>query len=108
MSHEDCNLDEHCIVDTWRSGDKLSVIAVVLKHGENTPVVQNKRTQEVSSILTKLIKKPKTPEEELRDELTQVLSDSYTNVTEVVKCKSNFEHYARDLMNKYNITKKPQ
>ena len=55
-----------------------------------------------------MLKKPKTPEEELRDEIAQVMSDSYARVTEVVKGKAMFRHYAEDLMANYNITKKPQ
>ena len=106
MHHEDCNLDEHCIVDTWRNGDKLIVIATVTIHGKRTPVVQNDRTQEVSSIRTKLIKKPPTPEEELRDELMDAtiksMSDDSYDLTH------NAYYLISGLMKKYDIKKKPE
>lgn len=99
-SHEDCNLDEHCIVDTWFNGDELVVVAIVTGFdGSLLPVVQNKRTKEVSAILKKLIKKPKTPEQELRDELINDLS--------TMQRESN-GYTAEMLLSKYNITKKPQ
>lgn len=99
-SHEDCNLDEHCIVDTWFNGDELVVVAIVTGFdGSLLPVVQNKRTKEVSAILKKLIKKPKTPEQELRDELIDDLS--------TMQRESN-GYTAEMLLSKYNITKKPQ
>ena len=101
-SHEDCNLDEHCIVDTWFNGDELVVVAIVTGFdGSLLPVVQNKRTKEVSTILKKLIKKQKTPEEELRDELwDDVCIDSIT----LSQANEIFE----TILAKYNITKKPQ
>lgn len=67
---DECNLDEHCIVDTWRSGDVLEVIAIVETFDEKRlPVVQNKRTREVSSIITECIKQPKSKEDLLIEEL---------------------------------------
>lgn len=91
MSHEDCNLGEHCIVDTWKSGDELSVIAIVSKHGKSMPVVQNKRTQEVSTILIELIKKPPTPEEELTQALKNYAS-SHGHICE-------WKYIARSIIN---------
>ncbi|QDP46629.1 MAG: hypothetical protein Tp1137MES00d2C23059491_48 [Prokaryotic dsDNA virus sp.] len=56
------------------------------------------------------LKKPKTPEEELRDEVTELVwkaNDLWTN-TKAVQQVSVQEFVAAKIIGKYNITKKPQ
>ena len=60
---------------------------------------------EFVSLMSKYIKKPKTPEEELRDDIVQTIhNDIYHGLYE----KQQLEVFANTLMSKYNITKKPQ
>lgn len=56
------------------------------------------------------IEKPKTPEEELRDEVTEAVwkaNDLWTNTKEVQQVSVQ-EFVTTKILDKYNITKKPQ
>jgi len=49
--------------------------------------------------------KPKTPEEELRDEIELIIKES---IDEDYSPSANAEHITGEILSKYNITKKPQ
>jgi len=51
------------------------------------------------------VKKPKTPEEELRDEIELIIKES---IDEDYSPSANAEHITGEILSKYNITKKPQ
>ena len=51
------------------------------------------------------IKKPKTPEEELRDEIELIIKES---LDEDYSPSANAEHIRSEILSRYNITKKPQ
>lgn len=76
VSKSKCTLSDYCVVDTWDNLDPLKVIAITTIYGTVTPVVQNKRTEEVSSILLDLISKPKTPEQILTGKVESLIADS--------------------------------
>jgi len=52
-----------------------------------------------------LLQKPKTPEEELRDEIELIIKES---IDEDYSPSANAEHITSEILSKYNITKKPQ
>ncbi|WP_157665594.1 hypothetical protein [Marinobacter salarius] len=77
LSLDECTLDKHCIVDTWWSGDRLTVIAHVrMPFGHDfidVPVVQNERNYQVSTILSSYIRPIRTQAERERDELVSIM-----------------------------------
>jgi hypothetical protein len=60
---------------------------------------------EYSQLTIEEFEKPKTPEEELRDDIVQTIHD---DVYDGALGKQYLEVFANALMNKYNINKKPQ
>ena len=77
VSRDECNLETHCVIDTWESWDELKVIAFVNMHGVKTPVVQNTRTYEVSSIRNDLIRG--NPVYELAEKISDACGDCATS-----------------------------
>lgn len=69
MQPEDCNFNEHCIINTWSNGDRLSVLGCATKHGIKYPVVQNIETEDVSTIALKYIRPIRTEREKAIDEM---------------------------------------
>lgn len=69
---EDCNLDDHCIIDTWSNTDEVKVICHATIYGKIYPVVQNLKTQNVSTIARTLLRPIPTPEQKAVEEMCRV------------------------------------
>ena len=100
-----CNIKPDSRVIDFNN-EKVKVIAKT-KDERGTVLTVSNPFQGIGAIMfiSKHVKKPKTPEEELRDEIVQTIHDDvYGGVYE----KQYLEVFANVLMSKYNITKKPQ
>jgi hypothetical protein len=107
MGCDDSLLSDKC--KEWPAvGDEVEVslgIGIVkgvgIVNGKKCVFVQLENTCETTTNFSK----PKTPKEELRDEITQTIHDDVYNG---VYDKQSLVVFANALMKKYNITKKPQ
>jgi hypothetical protein len=75
ISEDDFDIDEHCIIDMWRNGDELEVLAHRSIHGLDAIVVFNKRAMQASAIMKDFYEPIRTPEQIAADERQATIKD---------------------------------
>tara|TARA_R110002124_G_C8974544_1_gene515780 strand:- start:31596 stop:32288 length:693 start_codon:yes stop_codon:yes gene_type:complete len=101
---EDSKCDEWPKVGSIVTWGNKSVKGEVKALSDGLAWIKNEYGNYCSEYVSSL-QKPKTPEEELRDDIMQTIHDDvYNRAYE----KQSLEVFANALMSKYNITKKPQ
>lgn len=72
---DDFDYDQHCIVDTWRNGDRLEVIARRNVHGTEGVIVFNANRMQASAIMSEFYKPAKTPEQIAAEECSAAIKE---------------------------------
>ena len=108
------NCGEGMIGEWPQAGDEVSFpsgsgILTISKPDDNGVVIVECNDEDYGRVYKRvslsILQKPKTPAEELRDDIVQTIHDDvYHGVYE----KQQLEVFANALLSKYNITKKPQ
>lgn len=92
----DLNFDEHCIVDTWKNGEELEVIAHKTVHGVDCVIVFNVKKMQASAIMADYCRPIRTPEQIAAEEKNKILEEMVSTMNAGTKNGKTHAHALYD------------